>query len=66
MKLNSFLKIASNLYDSTLVNRNVSKIVLIIKYMAKDVLFLIKRQLYIYIYILHYDFKKMSNLNDRL
>lgn len=66
MKLNSFLKIASNLYDSTLVNRNVSRIVLIIKYMAKDVLFLIKRQLYIYIYILHYDFKKMSNLNDRL
>lgn len=60
------IQLPSNLYDSTLVNRNVSRIVLIIKYMAKDVLFLIKRQLYIYIYILHYDFKKMSNLNDRL
>lgn len=60
MKLNSFLKIASNLHDSTLVNRNVSRIVLIIKYMAKDVLFLIKRQLYIYIYILHYDLKNVE------
>lgn len=52
------IQLPSNLYDSTLVNRNVSRIVLIIKYMAKDVLFLIKRQLYIYIYILHYDLKK--------
>lgn len=54
------IQLPSNLHDSTLVNRNVSRIVLIIKYMAKDVLFLIKRQLYIYIYILHYDFKNVE------
>lgn len=54
------IQLPSNLHDSTLVNRNVSRIVLIIKYMAKDVLFLIKRQLYIYIYILHYDLKNVE------
>lgn len=54
------IQLPSNLYDPTLVNRNVSKVVLIIKYMAKDVLFLIKRQLYIYIYILHYDLKNVE------
>lgn len=54
------IQLPSNLHDSTLVNRNVSRIVLIIKYMAKDVLFLIKRQLYIYIYILHYNLKNVE------
>lgn len=54
------IQLPSNLHDSTLVNRNVSRIVLTIKYMAKDVLFLIKRQLYIYIYILHYDLKNVE------
>lgn len=60
MKLISFLN-ASNLQDPILVNRNVSGIVIIIKYMAKDVLYSIKRRLYIYIYALQYDLQNVES-----
>lgn len=61
MKLISFLKIAPNLHDPILVNRNVLKVAIITKYMAKNALYPIKHQLYIYIYALQYDLQNVES-----